>query len=149
MKKLFVLIALVALVLPILNTNSQAKPKSEKIPQGHAKLIFERESRFVSAAVSSRIRIKGNKLASMFSGGREVAYYKAGRHEIEVDHWLDFGPGSKLKVNLKSGKTYRFLITVRSIHIYSGPSVVPAASKTHKNGYFSSGYFDIKLVKGR
>ncbi len=147
MKKKFALLLLFILAIPLIYSAAQAKSKKNAIPRGHAKLIFERESRFVAAGASSRIRIKDEELGSIFSGGKVTAFYKAGTHVIEVDHRYTFRKGSKLKVRLRPGRTYRFYITVRRQNFYPGPSFVPIPDKVHKNGYVSAGYFDVRRVK--
>lgn len=148
MKKLLgLLFIIIVFTFPSPHQSALAKSKKTAIPKGHAKLIFERESRFLAAATSSRIRIKGNELGSIFSGEKTSAFYKAGTHVIEVDHRYTFRKGSKLKVRLRAGKTYRFYITVRRQNLYPGPSFVPVPDKVHKNGYVSAGYFDIRRLK--
>ena len=83
------------------------------IPRGKARLVLVRESAYYAVAVPAVVKVNGQDVANLASGGSASVMISPGPTAVNIDAWS--APGSyTVNLDAKAGRTYRIEISPRT-----------------------------------
>ncbi len=135
--------AIAILVASYASTPAHANPPGTS--PGKARLLLTRVNSLVGFRTPARVKVNGNQVARLRSGGSIVVNIPSGRTAVTVDAPLDLGEYT-INLDAKSGKTYALEISPRGERL-AAAVVAPGVgalidAAANKNG----GAFQVRIL---
>lgn len=114
------------------------------IPPGKARLVFKRVSAVLYVGAPASVKVNGNSVASVSSGGTETVDIAPGPSAVSVEAWSYPGTWT-VNLNAAAGHTYTLEISPRGDSF--GPSLLgPLGGVIDSGVNKNAGAFEMKMV---